>query len=204
MPEQHNDLRTATAAFMTEADTIQQGGGSRGIERQHKLGGLTARERLDTLVDKGSPIFECGLFAGWNMYTEYGGAPGAGVVTAIATVGGKLSMIIANDATVKGGSFFAETVRKHSRAQEIAQDHRLPCIYLVDSGGAFLPMQDEVFPDKLHFGRIFRRRGQPGVLEIVDADFQPGENLGRPVRVAHDAQPVLVPDEPPRTRRTPG
>ena len=167
MTDQPNDLQAATAAFATEADTIRAGGGTRGIERQHKLGRLTARERLEKLVDTGSPIFECGLYAGWNMYSEYGGAPGAGVVTAIATVGGKLSMIIANDATVKAGAFFPMTCKKIIRAQTIAHRARLPLLYLVDSAGVFLPLQEDVFPDTDDFGRIFRNNA------VISADGIP-------------------------------
>ena len=181
---------------MTEADTIQQGGGSRGIERQHKLGRLTARERLDTLVDKGSPIFECGLFAGWNMYTEYGGAPGAGVVTAIATVGGKLSMIIANDATVKAGAFFPMTCKKIIRAQTIAHRARLPLLYLVDSAGVFLPLQEDVFPDTDDFGRI-----DPGKAEgddffsYRDAQTVEGFSGGEGGTAGHVGKSSVCPDE---------
>ncbi|MCL4212207.1 MAG: hypothetical protein KJZ68_16270, partial [Phycisphaerales bacterium] len=131
-------LRSATDAYRALAAQIAQGGGQRGAERQHKLGRLTARERLDRLVDKGGSIFECGLLAAWNMYTEYGGAPAAGVVTAIAPVGGRLCMVIANDATVKAGAFFPMTCKKIIRAQMIAERARLPLIYLVDSAGVFL------------------------------------------------------------------
>ncbi|QOJ18239.1 MAG: acyl-CoA carboxylase subunit beta [Phycisphaeraceae bacterium] len=149
-------LRSATDAYRALAAQIAQGGGQRGAERQHKLGRLTARERLDRLVDKGGSIFECGLLAAWNMYTEYGGAPAAGVVTAIAPVGGRLCMVIANDATVKAGAFFPMTCKKIIRAQMIAERARLPLIYLVDSAGVFLPLQEDVFPDTDDFGRIFR------------------------------------------------
>ena len=157
-PSQSNprDLRGITDAWIEEAATIREGGGERGVERQHGLDRLTARERLAILADTGAPIFECGLYAGWNMYTEYGGAPAAGVVTAITTVGGKLCMIIANDATVKAGAFFPMTCKKILRAQSIAERARLPLLYLVDSAGVFLPLQEDVFPDTDDFGRIFR------------------------------------------------
>jgi acetyl-CoA carboxylase carboxyltransferase component len=135
---------------------ICEGGGEKGIERQHRLGRLTARERLDRLMDAGAPMFELGLFAAWNMYAEQGGAPAAGVVTAIGTVGGKLCMIIANDATVKAGAFFPMTCKKIIRAQMIAERARLPLLYLVDSAGVNLPLQEDVFPDTDDFGRIFR------------------------------------------------
>lgn len=155
-PPTGNGLRSLTEAFMQEAEVLREGGGTRGVDRQHRLGRLTARERIDQLVDQGSPVFECGLYSAWQMYSEYGGAPAAGVVTAIATVGGKRCMIIANDATVKAGAFFPMTCKKIIRAQSIAQNARLPLLYLVDSAGVFLPLQEDVFPDTDDFGRIFR------------------------------------------------
>ncbi len=151
-----NDLRDATTRFIEEADVIRLGGGDKGIQRQHRHGRLTARERIEHLIDPGGYRFECGLFAAWNMYQAYGGAPGASVVTTIAPVGGRLSMIIANDATVKAGAFFPMTCKKIIRAQTIAARARLPLIYLVDSAGVFLPLQEDVFPDTDDFGRIFR------------------------------------------------
>src|SRR5690606_39187943 len=130
---------------------IEQGGGPAAIERQHEKGRLTARERIDLLVDqprRGRGRFvELGLFAAWNMYQEYGGAPAAGVVTGVGPVGGKLCMIIANDATVKAGAFFPMTCKKIIRAQVIAEMARMPLLYLVDSAGVFLPLQEDVFPD---------------------------------------------------------
>ncbi|HRQ75679.1 MAG TPA: acyl-CoA carboxylase subunit beta [Phycisphaerales bacterium] len=150
------NLREATAEFNKQAAEIRLGGGPKGIERQHRHGRLTARERIDKLVDSGAAQFECGLFAAWNMYMEHGGAPSAGVVTTIAPVGGKLCMIIANDATVKAGAFFPMTCKKIIRAQMIAERARLPLLYLVDSAGVFLPLQEDVFPDTDDFGRIFR------------------------------------------------
>lgn len=150
------DLRTDTQQLIDEAEAIRLGGGEKGVARQHRHGRLTARERIAQLVDRGDHLFECGLFAAWNMYQEYGGAPGAGVVTAIAPVGGRLCMIVANDATVKAGAFFPMTCKKIIRAQTIAQRARLPLIYLVDSAGVFLPLQEDVFPDTDDFGRIFR------------------------------------------------
>ncbi len=150
------DLRTATDALEKEAQTIRLGGGERGIERQHRHGRLTARERIERLADADSHLFECGLFSAWNMYQEYGGAPGAGVVTAITAVQGRVCMVVANDATVKAGAFFPMTCKKIIRAQEIARRARLPLLYLVDSAGVFLPLQEDVFPDTDDFGRIFR------------------------------------------------
>jgi len=149
-------LKQATATLLETAEIITLGGGERGIERQHRHGRLTARERIQLLADKGAPQFECGLFFAHNMYKEYGGAPSAGVVTTITHVGGKQCMIIANDATVKAGAFFPMTCKKIIRAQTIAQSTRLPILYLVDSAGVFLPLQEDVFPDTDDFGRIFR------------------------------------------------
>ena len=139
---------------------VRQGGGSDAIERQHKKGRLAARERIAKLCDPGSCFFELGLFAAWEMYAEWGGAPSAGVVTGLARVGGRLAMVIANDATVKAGAFFPMTAKKVLRAQRIAMDNRLPLVYLVDSSGVFLPLQDEIFPDEDDFGRIFRHNAR--------------------------------------------
>jgi len=149
-------LQQAIEAMSAQADQIRLGGGPKGIERQHRHGRLTARERIDRLVDPDAPRFECGLFAAAGMYEEFGGAPSAGVVTEIGQVGGRPAMIVANDATVKAGAFFPMTCKKIIRAQVIAQAARLPLIYLVDSAGVFLPLQEDVFPDTDDFGRIFR------------------------------------------------
>ncbi len=149
-------LRAATAEYIEQAKQIRAGGGPKGIERQHRHGRLTARERIDQLIDAKSAQFECGLFAAWEMYQEHGGAPSAGVITTIGQVGGKLCMIVANDATVKAGAFFPMTCKKIIRAQMIAERARLPLLYLVDSAGVYLPMQEDVFPDTDDFGRIFR------------------------------------------------
>ncbi len=135
---------------------IREGGGPKAIDRQHKKGRLTARERIARLIDADAPFFELGLWAAWGMYTEWGGAPSAGVVTGIGRIAGRRVMLIANDATVKAGAFFPLTTKKVLRAQRIAMDNRLPLVYLVDSAGVFLPLQDEVFPDEDDFGRIFR------------------------------------------------
>ncbi|HEY6961257.1 MAG TPA: carboxyl transferase domain-containing protein, partial [Gaiellaceae bacterium] len=125
---------------------VAQGGGEKAMERHRSRGKLPARERVDMLVDPGTAFLELNALAAWEMYD--GGAPSAGIVTGIGVVEGRECVIVANDATVKGGSYFPLTVKKHLRAQEIAEQNRLPCIYLVDSGGAFLPMQAEVFPDR--------------------------------------------------------
>ncbi|HVM17911.1 MAG TPA: carboxyl transferase domain-containing protein [Gaiellaceae bacterium] len=140
------ELREATA-------TVARGGGERALERHRSRGKLPARERIDRLLDPGTSFLELNALAAWDVYD--GQAPSAGIVTGIGVVEGRECVIVANDATVKGGSYFPLTVKKHLRAQEVAEQNRLPCLYLVDSGGAFLPLQDEVFPDRDHFGRIF-------------------------------------------------
>jgi acetyl-CoA carboxylase carboxyltransferase component len=139
-----------------EEAVIREGGGKRAIARQHEKGRLTARERLERLLDADTPFLELGLWAAWNMYQDWGGAPSAGVVTGVGRVAGRRVMVIANDATVKAGAFFPLTCKKVLRAQRIALENRLPLVYLVDSAGVFLPLQDEVFPDEDDFGRIFR------------------------------------------------
>jgi acetyl-CoA carboxylase carboxyltransferase component len=142
-----------TYPFAEEETRIRLGGGTKAVARQHEKGRLTARERIAALTDR---FFELGLWAAWGMYAEWGGAPSAGVVTGVGTVAGRRCMVIANDATVKAGAFFPMTCKKVLRAQRIALENRLPLVYLVDSAGVFLPLQDEVFPDEDDFGRIFR------------------------------------------------
>ena len=137
---------------------VAAGGGEAAMERHRSRGKLPARERIDRLVDPGTAFLELNALAAWDLYG--GDAPSAGIVTGIGAVEGRECVIVANDATVKGGSYFPLTVKKHLRAQEVAEQNRLPCIYLVDSGGAFLPLQDEVFPDRDHFGRIFFNQAQ--------------------------------------------
>ncbi len=149
-------LRATTDEFVVLSAKIEQGGGASGAERQHRNGRLTARERVGLLLDTSTAQLECGLLAAWNMYLEYGGAPSAGVITTIGQIEGRICMVIANDATVKAGAFFPMTCKKIIRAQEIAQRARMPLIYLVDSAGVFLPLQEDVFPDYDDFGRIFR------------------------------------------------
>ena len=146
MTELVAELRERTAQ-------VAAGGGEKATERHRSRGKLPARERVDRLVDPGSAFLELNALAAWEMYD--GGAPSAGIVTGIGVVEGRECVIVANDATVKGGSYFPLTVKKHLRAQEVAEQNRLPCLYLVDSGGAFLPLQADVFPDRDHFGRIF-------------------------------------------------
>ena len=137
---------------------IARGGGEQATERHRSRGKLPARERVDRLVDPGTAFLELSALAAWEMYDD--GAPSAGIVTGIGVIEGRECVIVANDATVKGGSYFPLTVKKHLRAQEVAEQNRLPCLYLVDSGGAFLPLQAEVFPDREHFGRIFYNQAQ--------------------------------------------
>lgn len=149
-------LKLLIAEMNQKLEKIHLGGGQKKIDKQHEQGKLTARERIDYLIDKGSDFLELGAFVGDGMYEEYGGCPSGGVVMGIGYVGEKQCVIVANDATVKAGAWFPITAKKNLRAQEIAMENRLPIIYLVDSAGVFLPMQDEIFPDKEHFGRIFR------------------------------------------------
>ncbi|MDH5366756.1 MAG: acyl-CoA carboxylase subunit beta [Cyclobacteriaceae bacterium] len=146
---------------------VKLGGGDKKIAKQHKKGKLTARERINYLIDKQSSFLEVGAFAADGMYQEVGGCPSAGVVTGIGYVQSRQCMIVANDATVKAGAWFPMTAKKNLRAQEIAMENRLPIIYLVDSAGVFLPMQNEIFPDKEHFGRQFRNNAKMSAMGIV-------------------------------------
>jgi acetyl-CoA carboxylase carboxyltransferase component len=167
------DLRAVSAELLSEAARLESGGGPAAIERQHAKGRKTARERIAALLDPGAPTLELGLWAAYQMYEEWGGAPGAGVVTVIGSVTGRRVMVVANDATVKAGACFPMTIKKILRAQSVAGQNSLPLIYLVDSSGVFLPMQDEVFPDEDDFGRIFRNnavlsaRGIPQFAAIM-------------------------------------
>lgn len=135
---------------------VYLGGGQKNIDKHKAKGKMTARERIDYLIDKDTTFLEVGAFVADGMYAEEGGCPSGGVVTGIGYIHGRQAMIVANDATVKAGAWFPITAKKNLRAQEIAMENRLPIIYLVDSAGVYLPLQDEVFPDKEHFGRIFR------------------------------------------------
>jgi acetyl-CoA carboxylase carboxyltransferase component len=159
-------LLALMAALRTEEDVIRLGGGAKAAEAQHGKGRLTARERLHLLLDEGTEFLELGLWAAQGMYAEFGGAPGAGVVTGLGKVSGRLCMIVANDATVKAGAFFPMTAKKVLRAQTIAMENRIPTIYLVDSSGVFLPLQEDVFPDTDDFGRIFRNNAVMSSLGI--------------------------------------
>ncbi len=146
---------------------VYKGGGVKRIEKQHEKGKLTARERIDYLLDKKSKSIEIGAFAGEDMYAEHGGCPSAGVVVKIGYISEKQCIVVANDATVKAGAWFPITAKKNLRAQEISIENKLPIIYLVDSAGVYLPMQDEIFPDKEHFGRIFRNNAVMSSMGIT-------------------------------------
>ena len=149
-----------------EEEKIREGGGAKAIESQHKKSRLTARERIAKLIDPGTHFFELGIYAAHEMYEEWGGAPAAGTVTGLARVSGRLFMVIANDATVKAGAFFPMTAKKVIRAQNIAIENRIPTIYLVDSAGVFLPLQEDVFPDTDDFGRVFRNNAVMSAMGI--------------------------------------
>jgi acetyl-CoA carboxylase carboxyltransferase component len=148
-------------------DKIKLGGGKKSIEKQHERNKLVARERIEYLIDKDSTFIEIGAFAGYEMYAEQGGCPAAGTVAGMGYVSGKQCIIVANDQTVKAGAWFPITGKKNLRLQEIAMENHLPIIYLVDSAGVFLPMQDEIFPDKEHFGRIFRNNAKLSAMGIT-------------------------------------
>src|SRR5438046_6646365 len=159
-------LRAHCAAISKEEAVLREGGGKSGHERQRKMGRLPARERIGHLLDKESSFFEVGLWAAYKMYSEWGNVPAAGCVAGIGSVVGIPCMIIANDASVKAGAFFPQTVKKLIRAQRLAFECSLPIIYLVDSSGVFLPLQDEIFPDEDDFGRIFRNNSVISAAEI--------------------------------------
>lgn len=166
--EDHNKLLVSN--LNSRLKKIYLGGGEKKIDKHHSKGKLTARERIDYLIDDPKDSIEIGAFAGDEMYEEYGGCPGGGVVVKIAKVSGKKVIVVANDATVKAGAWFPITGKKNLRAQEISIENRLPIIYLVDSAGVFLPMQDEIFPDKEHFGRMFRNNAimsSMGITQIA-------------------------------------
>ena len=146
---------------------VKEGGGKKNLEKLHAQGKLSARERINFLLDKDKPSIEIGAFAGDGMYPEHGGCPSAGVIVVVGYVSGKQCVVVANDATVKAGAWFPITAKKNLRAQEIAMENRLPIIYLVDSAGVYLPLQDEIFPDKEHFGRIFRNNALMSSMGIT-------------------------------------
>src|SRR5690348_4904931 len=161
-------MEALVAELRERTAEVARGGDEAAVERHRSRGKLTARERVDRLVDPGSAFLELNALAAWEMYD--GDAPSAGIVTGIGVIEGQQCAIVANDATVKGGTYFPLTVKKHLRAQEIAAENKLPCVYLVDSGGAYLPLQAEVFPDREHFGRIFynqSRLSAAGIAQIA-------------------------------------
>src|SRR6516164_10619978 len=160
---QMTDLLTT---IKNEEETIREGGGAKAIEAQHKKNRSTARERIAALIDPGTRLFELGIYAAHERCEEWGGAPAAGTITGLGRVAGRMFMIIANDATVKAGAFFPMTAKKVIRAQNIATDNRIPTIYLVDSAGVFLPLQEDVFPDTDDFGRVFRNNAVMSALGI--------------------------------------
>ena len=163
--EDYNKL--ALSELRKRLKKVKEGGGKKKLEKLHSQGKLSARERIEYLLDKDKPQIEIGAFAGEGMYEEHGGCPSAGVVVVIGYVAGKQCVVVANDATVKAGAWFPITAKKNLRAQEIAMENRLPIIYLVDSAGVYLPLQDEIFPDKEHFGRIFRNNALMSSMGIT-------------------------------------
>ncbi len=169
--ETHRDhWRTVIDRLTAEEENIRAGGGAKAAERQKAHGKMLARERLRALLDPGKPFLELGLWTAWGMYEEWGGAPSAGVVTGLGMVSDRVCVIVANDSTVKAGAWFPITCKKVLRAQEVALENRLPVIYLVDSAGVFLPLQEEIFPDKEHFGRAFfnnARLSAAGIYQLA-------------------------------------
>ncbi len=160
-------MKQMISKMESRLEKIYQGGGLKRIEKEHAKGKMSARERVANLIDAGTNTIEIGAFAGFDLYAEHGGCPGGGVVVVIGYVSGKQCIIVANDATVKAGAWFPITGKKNLRAQEIAMENRLPIIYLVDSAGVYLPMQNEIFADKEHFGRIFRNNAKMSSMGIV-------------------------------------
>jgi len=160
-------MKLALSHIKNLVNKIEEGGGKKAIAKQKERNKLTARERLQYMLDKNKSFIEIGVFAGYGMYEEYGGCPAGGTVAGIGYVSGKQCVVIANDQTVKAGAWFPITGKKNLRMQEIAMENNLPVIYLVDSAGVFLPMQDEIFPDKEHFGRIFRNNAKMSAMGIT-------------------------------------
>lgn len=163
-------LKLLVSEVKTKLNKIHKGGGDKKIAKQHEQGKLTARERIAYLLDSKKPQIEIGAFAGYEMYAEHGGCPGGGVVVVLGYIKGRMTLVVANDATVKAGAWFPITGKKNLRAQELAMENHIPIIYLVDSAGVYLPMQDEIFPDKEHFGRIFRNNAilsSKGISQIA-------------------------------------
>src|SRR3954451_18309378 len=161
-----SSLRDISEALFREEESLREGGGPEGQQRQRRHGRLPVRERLALLLDENRPVFELGIWAAYQMYEEWGDVPAAGVVAGIGWVSGRPCLVAANDATVKAGAMFPQSVKKLLRAQKIATQFRLPVIYLVDSAGVFLPLQDEIFPDEDDYGRIFRNNAQMSAAGI--------------------------------------
>ena len=178
-----DQMRLMVSKMRRKLEKIYEGGGEKKAKKQHEKGKLTARERIEALLDPKSESIEIGAFAGEGMYAEYGGCPAGGVVVVMGYIHDRLCVVVANDATVKAGAWFPITGKKNLRAQEIAMENRIPIIYLVDSAGVFLPMQDEIFPDKEHFGRIFRNnavmssRGIPQIAAVMGSCVAGGAYL---------------------------
>ncbi|HMW66089.1 MAG TPA: carboxyl transferase domain-containing protein [Chitinophagaceae bacterium] len=162
-----DQLKLSLSDMRRKLEKIYEGGGKKAIEKQHAQNKWTARERIEFLIDKTVPFIELGAFAGYEMYEEQGGCPAGGTVAGLGYISGKQCVIVANDQTVKAGAWFPVTGKKNLRLQEIAMENKLPIIYLVDSAGVFLPMQDEIFPDKEHFGRIFRNNARMSAMGIT-------------------------------------
>ncbi|OYY13008.1 MAG: methylcrotonoyl-CoA carboxylase, partial [Sphingobacteriia bacterium 35-40-8] len=160
-------MKMAVSQTQKHLDLIKLGGGKKSIQKQKERNKLTARERINYLCDRDRPFIELGAFAGFDMYEDQGGCPGGGTVAGMGYVSGRQCLIVANDQTVKAGAWFPITGKKNLRMQEIAMENRLPIIYLVDSAGVYLPMQDEIFPDKEHFGRIFRNNARMSAMGIT-------------------------------------
>src|SRR5437764_6300858 len=163
-------MKMSLSMVQQRLEKIHEGGGKKAIQKQKERNKLTARERIDYLVDKDKTFIEIGAFAGYQMYDEQGGCPAGGTVAGVGYVSGRQCVIVANDQTVKAGAWFPITGKKNLRMQEIAMENRLPIIYLVDSAGVFLPLQDEIFPDKEHFGRVFYNNAQmsaKGITQIA-------------------------------------
>ena len=181
--KQENWLNELLDGLRAQEHEIMLGGGQSRIDKEHGKGKLTARERIEKLTDADTDFYELGLWAGYEMYEEEGGCPAGGVITGVGKVQGRDCMIVANDATVKAGAWFPITAKKHLRAQEIAIENHIPLIYLVDSAGVFLPMQDQIFPDKEHFGRMFRNnavisaKGIPQIAAIMGSCVAGGAYL---------------------------
>jgi len=160
-------MKLMLSQLKQQMDKIEEGGGKKATQKQREKNKLTARERIDYLKDTDKPFIEIGAFAGYEMYKEYGGCPAGGAVSGVGYIAGKQCVIVANDQTVKAGAWFPITGKKNLRMQEIAMENNLPIVYLVDSAGVFLPLQDEIFPDKEHFGRIFRNNARMSAMGIT-------------------------------------